>query len=377
MKVLLTASVLSHICQFHRPLITLLKSGGHTVHVAARDNLAEKNGLKLEEADRIYNLPFARSPLSLSNIEAYRQLKQIIDREHYDVVHCNTPVVGVLSRLAARKQRANGTKVFYTAHGFHFYKGAPWKNWVLYYPIEKYMCRYTDTLVTITEEDTLLAKKHFKVQVFHMHGVGASSKRFYPVSQEEQKRIRQRLGIPDQASVVLCTGELLPNKNQKTLLKATALLKDKLPSLRVYLAGNGPEKDELSRLANELGIGELLTMLGYRTDIDQYVKAADVIVSCSYREGLPLNIMEAMLCAKPIIASENRGHRELIQPGVSGILVPPSHPEAYAEALENLFASPSLMQAMQQSACARGALFSDTAIVQELKMLYHLSEQTA
>lgn len=377
MKVLLTASVLSHICQFHKPLIALLKSGGHIVHVAARDNLAEKNGLRLENVDRVYDLPFARSPLSRSNIKAYWEFRDIIERGHYDVVHCNTPVVGVLTRLAARKQRAKGTKVFYTAHGFHFYRGASWKNWLLYYPIEKYMCRFTDTLVTITEEDTVLAKRRFKVNVFHMHGVGASSARFYPISSEEQKDIRHRLGIPIEASVVLCTGELLPNKNQAALLRATAILRHRVPELLVYLAGNGPEMDKLTALVDQLGIGDMVTMLGYRTDVDQYVKAADVIVSCSFREGLPLNIMEAMLCAKPVVASNNRGHRELVIPGVTGFLVPPAESRAYADALAGLLTSPSRMETMQQAALERGQLFSDKAIVRELQTLYNFTRNKA
>ena len=347
------------------------------MHVAARDNLAEKNGLRLENVDRVYDLPFARSPLSRSNIKAYWEFRDIIERGHYDVVHCNTPVVGVLTRLAARKQRAKGTKVFYTAHGFHFYRGASWKNWLLYYPIEKYMCRFTDTLVTITEEDTVLAKRRFKVNVFHMHGVGASSARFYPISSEEQKDIRHRLGIPIEASVVLCTGELLPNKNQAALLRATAILRHRVPELLVYLAGNGPEMDKLTALVDQLGIGDMVTMLGYRTDVDQYVKAADVIVSCSFREGLPLNIMEAMLCAKPVVASNNRGHRELVIPGVTGFLVPPAESRAYADALAGLLTSPSRMETMQQAALERGQLFSDKAIVRELQTLYNFTRNKA
>lgn len=377
MKVLLTASVLSHICQFHKPLISLLKSGGHIVHIAARDNLAEKNGLSLENVDRVYDLPFNRSPLSFSNVMAYRQLREIIDQEHYDIVHCNTPVVGVLTRLAARNQRTKGTKVLYTAHGFHFYQGASWKNWLLYYPIEKYMCRYTDTLVTITEEDTTLAKRCFDVNVFHMHGVGASSARFYPVPSEEQKAIRHRLGIPAEASVLLCTGELLPNKNQATLLRATALLRDKVPDLHVYLAGNGSELKRLASLVEQLGISQMVTMLGYRTDVDQYVKAADIIVSCSFREGLPLNIMEAMLCAKPVVVSNNRGHRELVLHGETGFLVPPAEPQAYADALEEMLTSPTLMSSMQRRAQERGQMFSDQAIVRELQTLYNTSQRTA
>ena len=131
MKVLLTATVQSHICQFHKPLVEVLHTHGCEVHVAARDNLAEKNGLKLDFVDKIYNVPFSRSPKSLDNMKAYKVLKEIIQKENYDVIHCNTPMGGIVTRLAARKARKNGTKVYYTAHGFHFYKGAPKKNWII------------------------------------------------------------------------------------------------------------------------------------------------------------------------------------------------------------------------------------------------------
>lgn len=153
MKVLLTATVQSHICQFHKPLAEVLHEHGCEVHVAARDNLAEKNGLKLDFVDKVFNVPFARSPKSLDNIKAYRQLKKIIDEGGYDVIHCNTPMGGVVTRLAARKARKKGTKVFYTAYGFHFYQGAPKKNWIVFYPIEKFFSRLTDKLITITAED--------------------------------------------------------------------------------------------------------------------------------------------------------------------------------------------------------------------------------
>ena len=120
-KVLLVATVQSHISQFHRPLAELLHLYGYEVHVAAKNNLAEKNGLKLDFADKVFDVPFSRSPKSKDNILAYKILKSILDEGQYDVVHCNTPMGGVVTRLAARKARKKGTKIFYTAHGFHFY----------------------------------------------------------------------------------------------------------------------------------------------------------------------------------------------------------------------------------------------------------------
>ena len=186
MKVLLTATVQSHICQFHKPLAEVLHAHGCEVHVAARDNLTEKNGLKLDFVEKVYNVPFSRSPKSIDNLIAYKQLKQIIQKGNYDVIHCNTPMGGIVTRLAAIKARRNGTRVVYTAHGFHFYKGAPKKNWIIFYPIEKIFSDLVDTLITITWEDYRLASQKFHCRVEHIHGVGADEKRYYPIKIEEQ-----------------------------------------------------------------------------------------------------------------------------------------------------------------------------------------------
>ncbi len=373
MKVLITASVLSHVAQFHKPLINALKEHGHIVHVAASDNLAEKNGLKLEQVDRLFNIAFHRSPFSPANIPAYRQLRRIIDEGAYDIIHCNTPAVGVLTRLAARNTRKqNNTKVFYTAHGFHFYKGAPLKNWALYYPVEKVMCRYTDTLVTICQEDFVLAQKRFDVNIFHMHGVGASSARFFPVSDDEKKKLRKKLGMEASHQIVLCTGELLPNKNQATLVKAVALLKQKHSALRVLLAGNGPEEQNIRALIAELHLEDMVRLLGYRPNIEEYAKAADVIVSCSFREGLALNIVEGMMVGNPIVASINRGHRELIQDGNNGFLVPPREVKTYAERISSLLSDADLYNRMAESALRLAETYSDKRVIDELKELYNL-----
>ena len=171
MKALFVATVQSHIAQFHTGAISLLKENGYDVHVAARDNLNEKNGLMLENVDKVFNINFNRSPFSCQNIEAYVQLKKIIDDEEYDIIHCNTPVGGIVTRLAAIKARKKGSIVIYTAHGFHFYKGAPKKNWIIYYPVEKLLAKFTDKLVTITEEDYELASNTFACPIYHVHGV--------------------------------------------------------------------------------------------------------------------------------------------------------------------------------------------------------------
>lgn len=321
MKVLLTATVQSHICQFHRPLVEVLHEHGCEVHVAARDNLAEKNGLKLDFVERVFDVPFARSPKSLDNLKAYKQLKKIIDEGNYDVIHCNTPMGGIVTRLAAQKARKNGTKVYYTAHGFHFYKGAPKQNWLVFYPIEKFFSRFTDLLITITHEDYELAKDAFTCQVKHIHGVGVDENRYYPVGIEEQKRLREELGFTSEQKIILCIGELLPNKNQKMAIHMMKHVIEVFPDAVLLLAGNGPEKSNLISEIASCGLQKNVTLLGYCTCLEKYQRIADVLVACSYREGLPLNVVEAMLTGTPVVATINRGHCELIQNGRNGYLV--------------------------------------------------------
>lgn len=321
MKILLTATVQSHIVQFHKPLVEVLHERGCEVHVAARDNLAEKNGLKLDFVEKVFDIPFARSPKSTDNIKAYRQLKKITDEGHYDVIHCNTPMGGIVTRLAARKTRKQGTKVIYTAHGFHFYKGAPKKNWMVFYPIEKFFSRLTDVLITITHEDYKLAKEKFHCQVEHIHGVGVSEKRYYPVSTEEQLKLRQELGFTPDQKIILCVGELLPNKNQQMVIHMMQQVVKQFPDAMLLLAGNGPEKENLENLIAELSLGQNIKMLGYCTYLEKYQRITDVLVACSKREGLPLNLVEAMLTGNPVVATVNRGHRELIRDGENGYLV--------------------------------------------------------
>lgn len=322
MKVLLTATVQSHIVQFHKPLVEMLHAHGCEVHVAARDNLAEKNGLKLDFVEKVYNVPFARSPKSTDNLKAYKKLKKIIDDGHYDIVHCNTPMGGIVTRLAARDARKNGTKVFYTAHGFHFYQGAPKKNWMVYYPIERFFAEhYTDKLITITAEDYKLASEKFKCKVERIHGVGVDEKRYFPVDEAEKQILRLSMGFGADQKIILNIGELLPNKNQQMAIRMMEGIVKEYPDALLLIAGNGPEKENLERLIDELKLGNTVKLLGYVTNLQDYQHIADVCVACSKREGLPLNIVEAMMSGTPVVASMNRGHRELIQDGKNGFLV--------------------------------------------------------
>lgn len=371
-KVLLTATVQSHIVQFHRPLAEVLHEHGYELHVAARNNLEEKNGLSLDFADKVFDVPFSRSPKSPDNVKAYFQLKKILAADTYEVVHCNTPMGGIVTRLAAVKARKQGTRVFYTAHGFHFYKGASKKNWLVFYPVEKIMAGFCDTLITITKEDRRLAGQKFHTNVEHIHGVGVYTERYHAVSDAEKLQMRSKEGLKDSDFVILCTGELNQNKNQKALIKAAAELKESIPGLKILLAGNGPLEQELRMQIRELGVEDEVRLLGYRTDLEKVTPAADLVVSCSYREGLPLNILEAMLCCKPVVASVNRGHRELVRTGYNGYLVPPDSPAKYAEAIKKIYSSRKLAEQLGENGLRMAQPYTAASVKKELSRIYQL-----
>lgn len=368
-KILLVATVQSHICQFHRPLAEMLHQRGYEVHVAARNNLAEKNGLKLDFAEKVFDIPFARSPISPKNIKAYRLLKQVIQIGDYETIHCNTPVGGVLTRIAAKKCKSQAT-VIYTAHGFHFYKGAPIKNWIIYYPIEKILGKCTDKLITINTEDYNLAKtKHFCKEVYLLHGVGVDSNRYRVPSNDERTDFKKKFGLNNK-QVVLNIGELRKNKNQYMAIRAVKRLVSEYPGIILLLAGNGPEELKLKAFVKASKMENHVSFLGYVTNLQDYQNATDVQVACSKREGLGLNILESFLSGNPVVASKNRGHIDCVDNGKSGFLVDYNDDEAMAKYIKLLIDDRELHAEMSLNCRKKGLLFSCDVVKEELAQIY-------
>lgn len=370
MKVLLTATVQSHICQFHKPLVEMLHNHGYEVHVAARNNLAEKNGLKLDFAEKVYDVPFARSPKSKDNFRAYRELKKIIEKENYEVIHCNTPMGGIVTRLAATKARKMGTKVYYTAHGFHFYKGAPKKNWLVYYPIEKMFAKYfTDKLITIANSDKEIALNHkFGTPVFRIHSVGINNDKYFVRTDEEIQAKREDEGYLRDEFICICTGELNKNKNQKRLIEIIPKIIVHIPNFKLLLAGNGPERENLINLAKKLNVEKYIQFLGYRIDLENYVTIADLAISVSIREGLGINLIEAMACGKPVIGSENRGHCEFIINEENGFII--NSDTEIVKDIVKLFQNKKLRLKLGKAAEETAKLYSAHCVMKELEKIY-------
>lgn len=337
-KVLFIATVDYHFSGFHIPTFRLFKEQGWEVHVAANGNSS------LPFCDQKYILPITRSPFSKVNFLAYRKLKRILSQNLYDIVHCHTPVGGVIGRLAARSFRKNATRVFYTAHGFHFYKGANPASWLLYYPIERWLAKITDTLITITQEDYNLVMRHkFRAgNLAYVPGVGVDIELFCPMDSDQRQNKRKQAGFSPEDRLLVYTAEFNQNKNQALLIEVLDNLSrySSLASIHLLLAGEGPLKKACQQLAINLGLSERVHFLGYRDDLPDLLPLCDISVASSLREGLPVNIMEAMACSLPVVAIDNRGHRELVLNGKTGWIV--STTEEMAAKINQILESPTL-----------------------------------
>lgn len=318
-KFLMVATVPSMIGQFNMDNLHILLKLGYEVHVACNftdTSVWTPERIRLfkqqlsELGIKYIQVEFARTPYDIAKlIKGYKELRTLIIREQYAGIHCHTPVAGMITRLAAHGTKS---KVIYTAHGFHFYKGAPLKNWLIYYPVEK-MCSYmTDVLLTINKEDFALAKSKMKAKrVLYVPGVGVDTEKFD--SDQVHKSIKGELGIPNGATMILSIGELNENKNHESVIRALAEIGQTVSTNIYYvIVGKGVLEEKLKRTAAESGLGEQIILTGFRTDVIDFYHSADIFVFPSYREGLSVALMEAMASGLPIAASHIRGNCDLI-----------------------------------------------------------------
>ena len=324
-KVLILASVASMIDQFNIPNIKLLQEMGYEVHVAC--NFEKGNSCSFEKIQglknflenmkvKYYQINFERNVLKVfSNFSAYKDVKKILEKNKYKFLHCHSPIGGVIGRIAGHLTK---TKVIYTAHGFHFFKGAPLINWLIYYPIEKYLSKYTDILITINKEDYERAKTFLAKRVEYIPGVGVDVEKIRNIEVNKDKK-REELGLTKDNIVLLSVGELNKNKNHEVVIKALAQLNN--PNIHYLICGQGNLKGYLEKLIRKLKLENNIKLLGFRKDIYEIYKISDVFVFPSKREGLSVALMEALVCELPVICSDIRGNRDLINDGKNGWLV--------------------------------------------------------
>ena len=341
-KALLVTSVASMIQQFNMKNIELLLEMEYEVEVAC--NFERGNTCARERIDALkqeldgkgvvwHQIDFARNVFQLGqNLRAYKQLNILFRQSEYILVHCQSPIGGVLGRIVAYKHK---TKIIYTAHGFHFFKGAPWKNWLLFYPVEKMLSYKTDELLVINREDYALANKKFHMRkLTYIPGIGVNTA-LRDCDEKQKRKKRQELGIPEDGFLMLQVAEFSKNKNQKTVIEAVEKMGN--PDFYYVMCGIGPEKDRLDNYVKKRELGKNVRFVGFRNDVHELLQCADCFCLSSYREGLSVALMEAMAAGLPVIASRIRGNVDLIDDKKGGYLVSPGNPEEFKEACQKLF----------------------------------------
>lgn len=342
-RILVTSTDLMMV-QFLVPHVINLSENGFQVEIACSDVGGRMNEIR-EKLDgyveKIHVVRLVRSPASPTNLKGYQDMKKVINQGNYDIVWTNEPVMGVVTRLAARNARRKGTKVLYMVHGFHFFKGGPKKYWLAFYPVEKAMGRNCDCVVTVNHEDYNRARKMHLPNVKYVHGIGINTERL--TLGENQNDIRQELGLSSNSILVLSIGELNTNKNQKTIIKALSMIKDQ--DVHYLLCGKGDQLEALTQLANDLNVSKRVHFLGYRTDVVDICSQSDIYVMPSHREGLPVSSLEAMYCGLPLVTSNIRGLTDVMEDGKSGFLCSPDDSKAFAKSIQILKANKKLREA--------------------------------
>lgn len=365
-KILYVATITEHFYYFHLPYLKMFHDLGWQVDVASHGDV------ELPFCDNRYEIPIKRSPADKDNLQAYKMLKKIIKDNHYDIVHCHTPMGGILARLACFSQRKKGTKVLYTAHGFHFYEGAPKANWMVYFPIEYVMSMMTDCLITINDEDYNCAKKRLKAkETAKVNGVGYNSDRYFPVSTEEKFALRDKLGYSRDEKLLVYVAEMNLNKNQAMLIRALKIISEKRNDVRLLIAGADNFNGEYPKLAKELGIDSKVDFLGHREDVNDILHMSDIAVGSSYREGLPVNVMEALASGLPVVLSDNRGHRVLGVNGENGYVVKVNDYEAMAQRINEILDDANLYKKLSENAVELIKPYSKESVLVELKEIYN------
>jgi len=362
-KILIVSTVSRQFYLFEQGNIEVLHSLGYEIHTAADFSDANE---RLDALD-IVRHPFdiQRSPFSLTNIKAYKQLKQIMKSENFDAVHCHSPMGGVLARLAAKSTGIS--PVIYTAHGFHFYKGAPLINWLVYYPVEKFLARYTDVLITINQEDYSRVQKFKAKRAVYIPGIGVDTKKFSGFSVDKDKK-REELGISDNTVVLLSVGEMIKRKNHETALRALAKIDRQ--NVVYLICGRGEVEDYLKGLAKSLGVEDKVRFLGFRNDIAEICTASDVFIFPSYQEGLSVSVMEAMSAGLPIICSKIRGNTDLISDGEGGYLLEPEAADGFAESILKVIDNAELRISMGRRNIVEIKKCDKAAVKEEMQKLY-------
>lgn len=371
-KILFISNISNRITTFVTASIAAAHSLNMDFYQAANWQNADPSQIATDEIAydiKIKSVPISRNPLAKTNYTAYKELVTFIKQENIDYIHCNTPTGGILGRLAGKKCKVK--KVIYQVHGFHFYKGAPKINWLVYYPVEKWLAHYTDALITINNEDFELAKAKLKLRkngkVYYVPGVGIDTSQ-YNLSEKSREEKRRELGLGEDDVALISMGDLIERKNYATAIRSISETNE--PKLQYFICGKGPEEENLKELAESLGVTKQIRFLGFRSDIKELLVAADIFLFTTKQEGLPRSMMVAMASGLPCIASKIRGNTDLLDGAEGGFLCETTDVTAYAEKLKLLANDKALRKAMGENNIIAIQKFSTETVNEELCKVY-------
>lgn len=344
-NVMQMASVASMIDLFNKDNIIVLSELGAKIDVATNfqngsiTSQERVNEFRQELEDKgidTFDIPCPRSIAQIgSMIDTYKMLRKLVEERHYRIVHCHSPIGGVLTRLACRKARNQGTKVVYTAHGFHFFKGASLPHWAIFYPIEKICSRMTDVLVTINQEDYQRAKSWNTCRVELVGGIGVHTEEFRN-EVVDRNAYRKEFGFADDDFVFMSTGQISVRKNHEVIIRAIAEIKNS--KVKYLIVGFGELEEKHKALVKELGIEGRVVFAGYRGDVKRILHAVDGYAFPSLQEGLPVALMEGMSVGLPVVCSKIRGNVDLIESGKGGYVYDCHDVKGFAEGMQKIVA---------------------------------------
>lgn len=339
-RVLFLCTTDNMIWQFLIPYIEDMQSFGAKV-----DCVCSKTGFWFDELSargfNMINLDMKRKPINLTNLKAYNFLKKLHKKNHYDLIYCQQPTGGLLGRFIGKKFHI---PVVYTAHGFFFFKGNnPLKNFV-FKTAERYMAKFTDVLMVMNDEDFEACKGWKAKKKYLIHGIGLDLNKYSKV-QVNSVELKKELGICDGEKVILSVSEFIDRKNYPTMLKTISQLSKERGDFKYLLCGTGEKFEDMKNLAHELEIEDKVIFLGYRKDIDKIMEISDIFFHESFHEGLTMSIMEAMNFELPVVASNVRGNKDLIDED-GGFLTESLDIEAQKMALKKLLDEPALRKKM-------------------------------
>ena len=350
-----------------RPCLQTAMDMGYDVVLGVQRARPEE--LECELPVKLYDAHTYRSITAFKdNKIAYDNLNKVIKENNIEVIHCNTPVGGMVGRFCGKKNKVK--KIIYTAHGFHFYKGAPLFNRTVLKWAEMLMAHWTDAIITMNQEDYEAAKK-FKLRkggkVYFVHGVGITLKDFEGLSHLRQQK-REEMGVKDDDIVLISMGDLVPRKNYGAAIRAIAKAND--PRLQYMICGRGPELDNLQALAKDLGVENQIHFLGFRTDVKELLTGADMFLFTTRQEGMPRSMMEAMASGLPCVASRIRGNVDLIEEGVNGYTCLTDDADGYAAAIAKIASDAELREQMRTNNLEKIKQYDVNVVEQEIRAIY-------